>query len=225
MKKTILIITSTLLQAITYGQTNPSNVNRLACPSHDFSPYEPKEPSSMNDLPDTIRTKLESHLIDRLGPAFYSKLVFNKGQIVDLEELYKINANAKNYKWTPYSYYLCFSLPNKEQFFTAHIVLDKYGNVKEEIDLPDIKNNPYKENILTFELAKSIAKKNKCYNNKTATSLEYDSTTDLLEWHFYFSNGRYYKDGSHSSILFIINAHDGSIISKRKRHHKKKFTE
>jgi hypothetical protein len=171
------LITVTIYPDSGFLEKKP-NLIYLECSSISFGSYKPKEPHSIYDLPDSIRIKLETHLIDRLGQEFYLKLKISGGQILDLDRLYIVEDNAKNYQWTPYSYYLCFSFQDASKgigLYTAKIVLDKYGNVIDEIQLPNIKDNPAKATIISLEQAKVIARENKFYNDKTEISLSYDT--------------------------------------------------
>jgi hypothetical protein len=161
MKKYVAIFLI-LIPLITKGQdTRNPNLVYEECSLIYFGDYHPKTPSSLSDIPDNIRTKLVSHLVDRLGQSFYSKIKINGGQIVNLDSLYIVNKNAKNYKWTPYSYYLCFSFEDIEKgigLYTAQIVLDKEGTIIKDIALPSIKINPEKSSIISRKTALDIAK-------------------------------------------------------------------
>lgn len=208
------IITVTIFPDSTYIEKEP-NLVYFECSSISFGYYFPKEPSSLFDLPDSIRTKLEAHLIERLGKDFYSKIKISGGQIVDLERLYIVEDNAKNYKWTPYSYYLCFSFQDATKgigLYTAKIVLDKYGNVVKEIQLPNIKANPHKANIISLDEAKTIAKENDFYDDKTEISLSYDNEAGSITW--CFKRTTYHSNHTLSGWTLVIDAHNGKVLEK-----------
>ncbi len=189
----------------------------LECSSTFFGNYRPKEPRSIYDLPDSIRIKLESHLIDRLGQEFYAKLKISGGQIVDLERL-DIIEHLKEYRWTPYSYNLCFSFRDVSKgigLYTAKIVLDKYANVVEEITLPDIKHYPAKGTLISFREAKAVARKHKCYDRNTQIALDYDKKNGSIIWRF---KKTIYSHGDRSGEWILkIDAHDGKVIEKYKK--------
>jgi uncharacterized membrane protein YkoI len=192
-----------------------ANLTYLECSSISFGSYHPKEPHSIYDLPDSIRINLVAHLIDRLGQDFYSKLKISGGQILDLDRLYIVEDNAKNYQWTPYSYYLCFSFQDASKgigLYTAKIVLDKHGNVIDEIQLPNIKENPEKATIISLEQAKGIALENKFYDDKTEISLSYDKKAGSITW--CFKQTTYNSDHTLSGWTWVIDAHNGKIIGK-----------
>ena len=200
-----------LIPFITNGQGNrKSNFIYGKCSQIYFGSYNPDTPNSLSDLPDTIRIKLVSHLVDRLGQSFYSKVKLSGGQIVDLERLYLVNENAKNYQWTPYSYYLCFSFEDKEKgvgLYTSQIVLDKNGNVIKDIELPSIRINPKKANIISLYEAADIAKRYDFTNTFDNASLWYNRDTDNLNWCFkkiVNDNGLTF-----GTETLIINAHTG----------------
>lgn len=188
---------------------NDPTLTYSVCSSIYFGSYLPKEPQSIDDLPDSIRTRLVAHLIARLGNNFYSKLKLSGGQILNLDRLYQVEENAKSYQWTPYPYYLCFSFQDPAKgigLYTAKIVLDKYGNIIEEIELPNIKDNPGKENIISLKEASSIAAKNKFNPEVARVELGYDKINDSLFWSFCISD-----NGFNNSIM-EIDAHSGAII-------------
>lgn len=187
------------------------------CSSIGFGNYRPQSPNSLSDLPDSIREKLVKHLVTRLGEQLYSKIKISGGQIVDLDRLYVVEANAKNYRWTPYSYYLCFSFQDTSKgigLYTAKIVLDKNGNIIKEIQLPDIKSNPGKANVISIESAKTIAKKHNFNPTPDKIRLDYDLETESLIWCFE-------KVTNDNGLTFsletlIVDAHTGIILGTRK---------
>lgn len=191
----------------------------MHCPSIYFGNYQPGEPQSLNDLPDIIRVKLEAHLIRRLGLEFYSKLKFAGGQIVDLKELYIVEKSAKDYRWKLYSYYLCFSFQDIAkgiERYIGNIVLDKYGDIVEEIELPDMQRNPQKANIISLQQAKAIAIKNECYDDRhTSITFEYSKMRGSLIWRFerhIFEKSMYQFEEFIPSKMLEIDAHSGEII-------------
>jgi hypothetical protein len=189
------------------------------CSSIGFGDYEPKTPQSLNELPDSIREKLDKHLVGRLGEQFYSKLKLNGGQIVNLDRLYKVNLNAKDYKWTPYSYYLCLSFQDTTKgigLYTAKIVLDKNGNVVKEIELPDIVAHPEKANLISINSAKVIAKSNSFPSTVGNIKLQYDNDSGSLVWCF----EKITKDNglSFSTETLIIDAHTGKVLGSEQGH-------
>ncbi len=209
--KNFIVIFSILIPFITKGQSDKKpNLIYGECNLIYFGSYHPKTPSSLFDLPDTIRKKLVSHLVDRLGQSFYSKMKISGGQIVNLDSLYLVNENAKDYKWIPYSYYLCFSFEDIEKgvgLYTAQIVLGKNGSAIKDIELPSIRINPEKANIISLYEAADIAKRHDFTNTFENASLWYDRDTDNLNWCFK-------KIVNDNGLTFgiqtlIINAHTG----------------
>ncbi len=207
-------ITITIYPDSAFVEKKP-NLIYSECSSISFGNYQPQEPHSIYDLPDSIRIKLVAHLTARLGADFYSKLKLSGGQIVNLDRLYIVEDNAKNYKWTPYSYYLCFSFQDPAKgigLYTAKIVLDKSGNVMNEIQLPDIHTNPEKATIISLEQAKKIAAENKFYDNKTEISLSYDTKNGSIAW--CFKQAVFKPDHTMSGSTLVIDAHNGKVLGK-----------
>jgi len=190
-----------------YTSENPG------CDLTGFGNYEPRYAGSMNDLPQKIKAKLEDHLIKRVGVDFYSKLKLNGGQIVDLERLYIVDENAKNYKWTPYSYYLCFAFSDPKKGvgrYSSQIVLDKEGNIMKEIGLPNIAADSTKRNIIHVNDAKNIAVK-KGFDLKTSKIwLGYSQKKDSFVWCF---EKVVNNDGfTFNTSTLMISALDGSLV-------------
>ncbi|MBL7739757.1 MAG: PepSY domain-containing protein [Chitinophagaceae bacterium] len=193
------------------------NLVYSGCSSIYFGKYRPKTPNSIDDLPDSIKEKLVNHLVARLGYQFYLNLKLSGGQIVNLERLYIVEMNAKNYKWIPYSYYLCFSFQDVSKgigLYTAQIVLDKNGNIVKEIQFPNIESNPEKANLISRESAITIAKNNNFDIAPGRISLEYDLAKGSLVWCFEKvtdDNGL-----SFSLETLIVDAHTGKILGTKK---------
>jgi len=195
-----------------FKEKNPALIY-MGCSSRGFGTYEPKIPSSIYDLPDTIRDKLVSHLIDRLGNDFYRKITLTSGQMVNLSRLYLVESRAKNYKWIPYSYYLCFSFKDEAKgigLYTAKIILDSAGNVVQEIELPDIKSNPEKAIILPLEKIRLIAKQNGFDNSLKNIKLDYAKNAGSIAW--YFDKVTDDNGLSFNIKTLIIDAHNGKLI-------------
>jgi uncharacterized membrane protein YkoI len=181
--KAVLIISLLLL---TYQQTYAQTYSVTKGPeSTDFGKYKPKEPKSLDELPDPIKTKLVMHLKNRLGDAFYSKLEFSGGQVVDFEELRRVEPESRNYKWKPFAYGLTFNLSEPEKgikAYHARILLDSDGSIMQEIDLPEIARHPEKAQIISLAEAKEIAAKHKFSLTRARVELSYNSEIDSLVW-------------------------------------------
>ena len=183
------------------------------CSSISFGDYEPIEPRSLSDLPIEIKEKTVKHIIDRIGNDFYSKLILSGGQVIDLTRLEAIENFSKEYKWKAYSYYLCFSFSDTSvgiARFTAKIVLDKNGKVVEEIELPNINNDPAKGKIMNMRQAIEIAKKNNYSEKDSFIDFDYDSTEDSFVWTF--TKSTFNKDHTMYYRLLRISAQTGKVL-------------
>jgi len=183
------------------------------CSLTSFGDYEPREPRSLLDLPTDIAKKVTTHIKNRVGSNFYSKLILTGGQIVDLARLEKIENFSKEYKWKAYSYYLCFSFSDTSigiARFTAKIVLDQNGKVVEEIELPSINNDPTKGEIMNMRQAIEIAEKNDYSEKDSFIDFGYDSKEDSFIWTF--KKSIFNKDHSMYYKLLHISAHSGKVL-------------
>ncbi len=185
----------------------------LDCSYIEFGDYEPLEPKSMEDIAEPVRSILENHLINRLGKNYYSKLYINGGQIVNIERMHIVDPETKDYHWTPYSFYICFSFQdtlNGIGLFTATIVLDKHGKIIEEIELPPVAKNPEKSNHLPLEKIKGIATSNGFSSDSCRIEIDYDKKTESICW--IFSKGKFEPDHTFTQTSLMIDAHSGTII-------------
>lgn len=207
-------ITVTLFPDSNYHEIR-NDLMYVGCSSISFGEYHPQTPHSLDDLPVEIQTKLKAHLIERLGEEYYAKLWLNDGQIVNLDRLYKVEPNAYNYRWTPYSYYLCFAFEdtlNNVGEYNAKIVLDASGNVVEEIQLPEVAKYPEKAKILSLDSIKAIATAQNAFPEGAEISLSYDNKTASITW--LVSSSVFRPDHTLSSITWVFDAHSGELIRK-----------
>ena len=74
-----------------------------------FGLYKPPNPQSLADIPESIRLELIAHLQKRLGESFYRRLEFAGGQVVDIDDLRRIDPSSMNYRWEVPAYDLHFT--------------------------------------------------------------------------------------------------------------------
>ncbi len=204
----LLLLVAPCYQA--YGQRSVSKGPE----STYFGNYKPREPKSLNELPEKIRGKVENHLKARLGDAFYSKLQLSGGQIVDFDELYRVEPDAKNYKWKIFAYSLSFLLAEPKKgikAYHARILLDPEGNILQEIDLPEIAQYPEKANIISLAEAKKVAAKNKFHLNRSNAGIAYDNERGSLVWTLEYK----LKGDNYVWVdrIIRIDAHSGEVLS------------
>jgi hypothetical protein len=118
--------------------------------------YEATKPASLADLPQAIVAKLNRHLVERFGADYYARLSFAGGQIVDFDELYRVNPSAKQYQWKVFAYRLGFMISAPEKGIKAYygfIELDRNGDVQKEIEFPAVRLSPVKADFITLDSA------------------------------------------------------------------------
>ena len=89
-------------RSVSSGNSSPSSIS--------IGVYQPREFKTLDKMPEGIRMKVTNHLRVYFGEAFYSKLKFVGGAAIDLDELYQVEPNAKNYEWKIHSYELVFQI-------------------------------------------------------------------------------------------------------------------
>ena len=179
--------------------------------------YEPKKITLLEELPYEIRNKLKNHLLDRIGKEYYSKIEFVKGLIINYKEMLKQDPKVKNYKWKIPTYDLDFKFSDIEKgikYYCTKITLDSLGKVVNEIELPNVKKNPDRKDLIKKLTILEIIKRQKF--NLVNCTLEYYPNNNLMVWRCekYKKNMKRMKKNYGKAMT--INAHNGKIISKGK---------
>ncbi len=186
----------------------------FGCGEIIYPSYRPKEPYSIHDLPEDIQRKVKTLFINRVGEKFYNRLILNGGQVVNLTRLYAVVPSAKSWKYVPPIYSLCFTILDNTKHISLYsfiLKLNKQGNVIGEIELPNIKQNPSKSQIITLDEAKQIAVANNFYNKYTDVKTVYYPATDSIVWKFeQLEPG----EGTRDQKQLLIDASNGSVVAK-----------
>lgn len=178
-----------------------------------------------NDLPETIRTQLNLYLNKKLGNEFAKKLKFDGGQYLDLKKLKQEfpNLYESNLKYGAYDLLFYFSdKANGLKAFYSKLVLNEDGSVSQEINLPDIAENPTKGKIISCKEASEIAEKNGFPKKYQSQWFGYNNDLKTFVWEIHDSRpttpdesllgltgkGTYYE--------IEINANTGEVIRKYK---------
>jgi hypothetical protein len=182
----IAIFISALLCGVSAANGQPRSASsKTQNVSISFWKYEPRNINSLEELPDDIKQAVTSHLISRLGNDFFKKLTFVGGVIINLDDLYKLEPERKNYQWKMPSYELHFSfsdLAKGIKSYRTYIQLDERGCVLKEIGLPELSKHPEKSNIVPLSEAVRIAVENNFPKKKIFLSLDYDGDVDSVVW-------------------------------------------
>ncbi|XHR28858.1 MAG: hypothetical protein ACFUZC_23455 [Chthoniobacteraceae bacterium] len=173
--------------------------------------YSPHEIRALSELPTKIQKKLEQHLLERFGDAYYKRLVFTGGQIVNFSELYKAEPTAKNYDWKVFAYRLTYRISEPEKGIEAYfgtIELDQKGEVQTEINLPKTRQFPQKTHFISLASAYNAAKQRGLTPAKAW--LSYNRHYDSVVFHFM---QEFSAAGSTFEIWNIdIDAHSGAEL-------------
>ncbi|MCC2546498.1 hypothetical protein LJY25_08590 [Hymenobacter sp. BT175] len=200
---------------LTYGYCSLAYLDpRVETPIHGLS-----------ELPDSIQRRLRDHLVKRLGPAFYARLVPAGGRRIDLEKLAEIDAAEKTARrWVVCSYYLCFTLRDEPAgigSYVAQIGLDAAGRVVEEITLPDIVDKPGKAKLIALSRLQKLARNSglqlvadSARRLYATRALTYRPQLNSLVWTV--TNTRYSADDTPMQQVLTVDAHSGAILKKRR---------
>jgi hypothetical protein len=183
----------------------------FACGTVIYYGYYPQEPTSFNDLPIKVQTKVKRYFENRVGKAFYQRLVLNGGQIINLKRFHELDTF---YKATPPSYSLCYMVwdsVSKTSVYNFNLKLDEDGNLLAPVPLPDIKHHHLKAKVITLDEATKIAERNNFYDKRTQTNSYYYPVKDCIVWEFKQNEP---GEGKRKSVKLLINAHTGSVVDK-----------
>jgi len=185
----------------------------LGCTYTSYGFYYPRKPNSLSELPADIHSKIENHLLSRLGEKFYNRLSLTDGEIVDVNRLHIVDPNTLDFRWRPYTYNLCFTFRDTTigiGLFTAEMVLDSLGDIIDEIQLPNVANNLTKHNIISLAEARLIAIRENHFQKGTVVEIDYDKDYDSIVWLFIKTN--YNDNNEWFSSTLKIDAHTGDIL-------------
>lgn len=153
-----------------------------------YYPYQPKEIARLEELPDGIRTRVVTHLQERVGEDFYRQLNFGGGQVVDLDELHRVNPDSRRFKREVPAYILRFEFEMPKvgiRHYTATLTLKRDGSVLQEVDLPATAANPAKLRFKPLrEVGADLVRRRLLDPEAATATVTYDRFGDRLAWHF-----------------------------------------
>lgn len=163
--------------------------------------YDPPAPKSLNELPRPVREKLNSHLVERLGPELASRLTLAGGQIVDRDILKARVPESGNFKWRVPKYNLQFNVPvgDDPTGYCASVRLDEDGTILAPIGMPDLRAHPERAHIALPAEATRVARRAGVPIEKATRNLQYFRDTETLEYDFEFAK--------HDDGLVIVYSH------------------
>jgi hypothetical protein len=183
--------------------------------------YNPTPLPNYKFVPVKIRVSVEKNIVDQTGEPFFKQLRYVGGGFVNLDSLYAIEKEAKNYKWKPSSYYLCFELRDSAKgiSYCSTIETDIRGNITKDIAFPDVARHPDKALLISKQAAIKVAVENKIFNTGqteengiyTEISLKFDDKRKIFLWEF----ERTFDTAGHASFDICyhnINAHNGKYL-------------
>jgi len=179
----------------------------------------------LNGLPVEVRKNLDSYLNKKLGRNFAKKLKFDEGQHLDLKklkqefpELYESNLKLGSYD-------LLFYFSDKAnglKSFYSKLALNEDGSVNEEINLPEIAENPAKGKIIPCRSAAEIAAQNGFPKKFQNQYFEFNYEQKIFVWEIHDRRPTTPDEsllglaGNGTYNVIQINANTGEVLKKYK---------
>lgn len=204
------LVVTVLVVGVASGAQSPTSVQGQES-SVSFGDYTPKKPGTPQELPSEIQRKLNAYLTDRLGKNYLARLRFIGGQVIDFEELYRVNPNARQYKWKIFAYRLGYriSAPEKGiESYVGYVELDRDGNVQKDIEFPAVRRFPAKGDFVTLEAARKRALR--AGMSPEAAELRYSREHDSLVFRLTQTISRH--SGGRIVRRIDIDAHSGKLL-------------
>jgi hypothetical protein len=178
--------------------------------------YRAEELRSFGDLPADVQAKLTTHLTERFGENYFRRLSVSDGQIVDHEEMHRIDPGTKNYQWTVFAYRVGFRISAPEKGikeYNGYIELNRDGSILREIEFPNVAIVPWKAEFVSFASAMHTAES--LGATVAQARVQYCREEDAIV----FVLQEAFRPGlvSENVRSITINAHSGAVLSD-KRH-------
>lgn len=153
-----------------------------------YYPYQPRLITTWEELPPAIRVKAEAHVRQRVGEAFYRRLRFAGGQIVDRAELRRVNPASRQFRKEVPAYLLKFAVELRSvgiREYTASISLGPDGGILSEIDLPSRSASGDELSLKPLpEISRELARQGLIDPATATATVTFDRQRDDFLWHF-----------------------------------------
>jgi tetratricopeptide (TPR) repeat protein len=180
--------------------------------------YIPAEITNADQLPVAIQQKLTHYLIDRLGEDYYRRLSFVNAQLVDFDELKRINPGASQYQWEVFAYSVAYRISDLDNGIAAYegtVELNANGKVIGELQFPFIRQNPEKARFVSLASARLHAIERGMAPDDV--DLRYSTKDDALVFGF-----RQQLSPNHSVNISTrsveVSAHTGEVLRDHTLH-------
>ena len=163
-------------------------VGPLPDPPVPYYPYQPRKIVSLGELPAGIQAKAKTELTARVGEEFLRRLHFAGGEIVDLDELHRVNPASRRFSPAVPTYLLRFDFSSPEvgiRRYTVSLVMRRDGSLLRGIDVPAVGTEPAKLGLKPLpEVSAEMARRGLIDPATTTATVTYDRARDALVWHF-----------------------------------------
>jgi hypothetical protein len=199
------ILMACLCSCVFSNCTIRSSARRWA-PSISLWPYQPQNVVALTGFPLSIQTQVSTYLLDRLGHDLYGEARFTRGEIVNFDDLRRVDPKA-SYQWKVFTYRLVYTFSFPEvgiSEYQAEIWLDGNGAVLRDLDFPNVGHHPDKRKLISSGEARRVGRMRGF--RATATALDYRVQEGSIVWRLER------RDGDGTSHYLEVSAHTGEAL-------------
>jgi hypothetical protein len=177
--------------------------------------YEPRQASTLDELPLQVRQRLVRQLQRRLGAALFKELSFEGGEIIDKAALLAVDPAMRDYPGELPAYRANFALRRPDVGVALYVLtldLRSDGSAMGGIAFPCVSCHPEKSSFVALPDALQSALANGMSAAKLGVAIDYDPGADSLVWIF---SQKVSED--RASIRYDrlrIDAHSGAIVGR-----------
>jgi len=165
----------------------PHSVSKGPSELHYGIGYEPRQASTLDELPPQVRTRLVRQLEKRLGPVLFKQMSFEGGEIIDKAPLPAVDPAMRDSLAQVPAYRVNFALRRPDVGVALYVLtldLRSDGSAMGGIAFPCVSCHPEKSTFVALPDAAKTAIASGMSAAKLSVTIDYDPGVDSLVWVF-----------------------------------------